>query len=82
MCFLGAQKTDYTVEVGQGQCQVTTLKTHLLQCKLPTDLPTAGADYIADPEDKDNILPAVIVSVSTNHKEAVCVVKSHKTINF
>ena len=60
--IVGTEMTDYTVMIGVGECTVTSLYVNLLKCRPPTELPEAGNDYKIDPDDSNNLLPAVIVS--------------------
>ena len=61
--FTGTKMADYTIVIGVGECTVTSLYHNLLKCRPPTELPEAGNDYTVDPDDSNNLLPAVIVSI-------------------
>lgn len=55
---------DYSVQVGVGNCRVTSVYDNQLTCRLPEELPQAADDIFKlnadDPEDTP--YPAVIVS--------------------
>lgn len=74
---LGVTMEDYKVEVGVGECNVTSLADNLLVCQLPEVLPAAAENHYGTDrtEESDEKLPAVTVIIFP-------VVGGHEIISF
>ena len=51
--------------IGVGKCESPLVYTNKLKCTLPAVLPKAGNDYKKNPDNPDEKLPAVVVSILT-----------------